>query len=141
MGNNRGKLAVSMSKTQLYQGPIPSPESMAEYAKINSSFPERIMVLTEKQSAHRQEMESQNLTETNVRTVMSIRYGAFLVVFTEIVGLICALTGRDVAALAAIISPIVSLGIAFIYGTNSNRKERLQKWNSVSPSQEIPDKK
>ncbi len=42
---------------KFYQGIIPPPESMEHYDRINPGFANRILQLTEKESAHRHKME------------------------------------------------------------------------------------
>ena len=46
-----------VSKYEHYSGPLPHPDIMGGYKQINKAFPERIMEMCEKQSAHRIEME------------------------------------------------------------------------------------
>ena len=42
-------------------GPLPDPSELAEYEKIKTGFAERILIMAEKQSSHRQELEQTKL--------------------------------------------------------------------------------
>ena len=44
-----------------FSGPLPLPQILEQYNKINSTFAERIVVMAEKQAAHRQEQEKTGL--------------------------------------------------------------------------------
>jgi len=44
-------------RTRTVTGPIPSPEVMEGYRKIDSSFPQRIMAMAENESDHRRDLE------------------------------------------------------------------------------------
>ncbi len=48
---------VSLTKTQVYQGAIPSPEMMEGYKNLDSTFPNRILSMAEKEQSHSHKMD------------------------------------------------------------------------------------
>ncbi len=51
--NHKPELFISQS----YEGMIPPPNMMAEFMNVDPTFPERIMAMAEKESAHRHKNE------------------------------------------------------------------------------------
>ncbi|MDR2587907.1 MAG: hypothetical protein LBC67_00625 [Spirochaetales bacterium] len=45
--NNRPAIIRTVESHEVYSGPIPSPEDLQAFGRIDSSFPERIMKMTE----------------------------------------------------------------------------------------------
>lgn len=52
------EIITEQTVSKRYSGPVPDPESMAEYKKIDPEFPNRLLSMAEKQSTHRQGMET-----------------------------------------------------------------------------------
>ena len=122
-----------------YHGPIPSSAEMARYASIDSTLPDRIMTLVEKQSTHRQKLESKHLETGHIRSLMGT-ICAFIIVITAIIGgTFCVISNKEVVGIATILTAMIPVVGAFVYGTVSNRRERLQKWEEIKLSGSIND--
>ena len=49
---------LSVTKTEVYQGAIPPPDMMEGYKILDSSFPDRILKMAEKEQSHAHQMSS-----------------------------------------------------------------------------------
>jgi uncharacterized membrane protein len=99
-----------------YSGPIPTAAEMAALARIDSSFPERLMAIYEKQVDHRHTLEN-----TAVANDFSLkrRGQTFALISIAILGalaIVLALLGAFVAAAAVGGTAIVGVVVAFIAG-------------------------
>ena len=98
-----------------FRGPLPPPEVLEGYARLVPSAPERILQMTERQAAHRQEIERRNsrrpwfgiLAGSLLALALLCLAGYALYLGEPLVGGL--LGGVDVAGLVAV----------YIYGTRS----------------------
>lgn len=108
---------------QAYSGPLPPPSWLEHYAEIQSDFPERILSLTEREAAHRHEIQK-NLADSSIKDT---RRG-------QVFGLVVACVVLFVAALALILNhpwiagilgggTLVSLVGVFVYGRSSRSSD------------------
>lgn len=71
-----------------FAGPLPAPEILVKYKEVDPSFPERIFSTFEKQSAHRQELETKYLdAQINSQkrgALFAFSFGMSLVVLTAV---------------------------------------------------------
>lgn len=117
------KMTVARSR---FSGPLPPPKQLEEYEKVLPGAADRILTMAEKQSEHRQKMES-TVVKANTRD------GHIGVIFAFILGLVIILGGIYLAAIGHPYGTWFSLGgVAtligvFVYGTRSSRKERTEK--------------
>ncbi len=52
---------IQQQSTQLFAGPIPPPEILAKYDQLTPGLADRIVSMAERQSMHRQSLESANV--------------------------------------------------------------------------------
>lgn len=64
------------SRQEFFSGPLPPPEKLEHYDRIVPGLAERIVGLTERQSAHRQQLERENLHE-NIRAARAGQWMAY----------------------------------------------------------------
>jgi uncharacterized membrane protein len=60
--SSQGSVQVQQTTARLYQGAIPPPEMMEHFARIEPSFPDRLLAMAEKESEHRRQLEKRGLT-------------------------------------------------------------------------------
>ena len=121
-----------------YHGPIPSSNEMERYSKIDPTLPDRIMTLAERQSAHRQDLESRHLDSAHKKSLLG-SICAFIIVMTAIVGgTICIISDKEAVGIATILTAVVPVVGAFVFGTISNRQDRLQKWDETKSARNNP---
>ncbi len=61
-----------VTEETFHSGPIPTPEMLAAYSKIVPDSPERILVMAENESLHRQKLE-QDALDSNIKDRRSLR--------------------------------------------------------------------
>lgn len=112
--------AVTMSKTHI--GPLPDPETLAEYSEIIPNGAERIMQMAEKQLNHRMNIENKvisgQLTQSNI--------GQFLAFFIGLTALGCStyaiVNGFEWSGSALGLAGLTGLVTAFIKGRDYQNK-------------------
>ena len=136
-GTSAGSLAngaiVRQTKMESHRGPIPSAAEMERYAQINPTLPDRIMSMVESQSEHRQIIEKIAVTDAGKQRTLGTVCAAAIGLAAIAGGTACIIAGYSAEGIVSILGTIVTLAGAFIYGTNSNKKERMQKWKEVQP--------
>lgn len=116
-----------------YQGPIPPAAEMERYAQISLTLPDRIMSMAEIQSEHRQTIEKIAIADAGKQRTLGTVCATAIGLAAIAGGTACIIAGYSAEGIVSILGTIVALAGAFIYGTNSNRKERMQKWKEVQP--------
>ncbi len=124
---------VQQTKMESHRGPIPSATEMERYAQIDPTLPDRIMTMAENQSEHRQIIEKKAVSAAEKQRTLGTLCATVLGLAAIVSGTVCILAGYSAYGIAAILGTIATLAGAFIYGTNSNKKERMQKWKEVQP--------
>lgn len=110
-----------------FSGPLPPPEVLARYNEVVPNGAERILAMAERQSAHRESLESR-VVDGNLANQKSGSLRAFVLALTVILGGIYLMaTGRDGWGFAAIIASLTSLITVFAIGRSEQRKEREEK--------------
>lgn len=114
-------------RAALFHGPLPPPETLAQYDQILPGAADRIIKMAEAQSAHRRELERAAVTG-NIRSEGRGQLFAFILALATIVGGIGLIAyDKDTAGLVAIITAFTALAGVFIYGRYQQSQERKQK--------------
>lgn len=110
-----------------HSGPIPDPMTLQRYDQIIPGAANRILLMAEEQATHRKEIEKIVIKSRSRDSLLGIISG-FLLAFTTIVaGTLVMLKGQVWGGAVLGSAGLVGLVAVFIYGTNSNRKERESK--------------
>jgi len=125
---NSGRSSRSFT---LHSGPVPSAEELQQYARVNKSFPERIIAMAESESAHRRAQENTRL-EANIQANNNdqklARRGQWIALILSIVFLIAGvwltLAGHPAVGGTIAGATLVSLVAIFITGRYSNLRTR-----------------
>ncbi len=125
--NPSNSIQQQLIQTKFSAGPIPTPEVLGRYETILPGLADRIMKQAESQTAHRIDIEKRVIKSDIRNSLLGIIF-AFIIGLVGIVGGLY-LTSLGMAATGLTVSGVslVSLVSAFIYGTNSRRKERQKK--------------
>jgi uncharacterized membrane protein len=113
----KARQAVAViSMESFYSGPLPPAEMLEQYNRIIPNGAERIMAMTERQSAHRITIEDYSVKEQHKQSGKGQKFGFYIGLF----GLACAtalgLLGHVWLAAIISISTIGGLAIAFVTG-------------------------
>lgn len=123
---NVRNFAMMVSEERFHSGPIPSPDTLKGYADVDSSFPDRIFLMAEKQSNHRMSLEKEVIKSNikNERTGMFL--GAFISILTILGGIYLIAIDKDITGFSTILLAIAAIVGIFIKNKNSEKEEVSQ---------------
>lgn len=130
-----GKALVIVEQKQTHSvsthhsGPIPSPETIVEYDNIIPNGAERIMAMAEKQSNHRQKMESDVIRSQNKQSERGQVFAFILSIILIGAGIASFVTDHDEVAGTIFGVTIIGLVTVFIVGKKSQSKDLKDKKN------------
>ena len=117
-----------------FSGPLPHPSVLAKYNEVIPNGAERIMVMAEKQSQHRERLETA-VIEGGVANQARGSYFSFILSLTAILGGVYLIhDGKSVQGLSTIIGSLTALVGAFIYSKREQKKERIEKATALEAS-------
>jgi uncharacterized membrane protein len=119
--------AVFKAELEQYCGPIPPPSMLKQYGEIDSSFPNRIMIMAEGQATHRQNLETIVIKSDISRSKMGLFAGVFVVILAFGTSIFFIYHGFQVWGGIVGGSSIIGLVSIFVYGSQSRRTERIKK--------------
>ena len=126
-----GSGLVVQATSSSFSGPLPHPNVLEKYNEIIPNGAERIMAMAEKQSAHREYLETR-VIDGNVANQTRGSYFAFILSLVAIVGgFVLIEQGKDAEGLAAIITSVAALVGVFFYSKYEQKKERIEKSNAL----------
>jgi uncharacterized membrane protein len=115
-----------------YSGPIPPPEMLKQFNDIIPDGADRIMKMAESQSMHRQEIEKMAVMSNVDNSKRGQRYALIISICILIAGLGNISFGNNWAGFSLVVGNIATLSGLFIYGKNSERKERIEKNRQIN---------
>jgi uncharacterized membrane protein len=126
-GTGPEALARLATQLTLHAGPLPPPEVLEAYGRIVPNGAERIMAMAERQASHRQELERAVIL-ANIRRA-NWGLGAGLIVALAFLGASYSLimAGHTVEGTVLGTVDLVALAGVFIYGSQAQQAERLEK--------------
>jgi uncharacterized membrane protein len=128
------KLLISFTKETMtrtrFSGPLPPPEILKGYEDVLPGSAERIIRMTEKQQAHRIQIES-SVVEENCRSQRrGLHYGFAISLLVILGGFFLIYEGKNITGAAVVITAVAGLVGVFVYGKvkQSNQlKERKRR--------------
>jgi uncharacterized membrane protein len=115
-----------------FVGPLPPPGMLVKY---NEAFPgaaERLVAMAERQSTHREALETTVLS-ASVTSQKRGSYFGFIISMTAILGGIYLIAlGKSVQGLVAIISSLTALTVVFVLGRKKQDKELKEKSEALA---------
>lgn len=116
-----------MSVERRYSGPIPPPDLLAAYDQVVPGSAETIINQFVAQGQHRMAMEEVVTRGDVQRANWGLAAGFTIAVAAIAMSFYMVYLGRELAGLGGLILSLGSLVGAFIYGTVSRRRERVEK--------------
>ena len=102
---------------EVHVGPLPAPETLAQYDQVLNGAAERIIAMAENQAAHRQELEASHLRSEQGRAKTGLWF-ALLVGLAGIIGSsVCIYHGQATGGSILGGSTLAALVGSFIYGS------------------------
>lgn len=120
------KAIISQSS---FRGPLPPPSMLREYNEIVVNGAERIMARSEKEQAHRHEMQRKTVTGAIEKDKRGQWMAFAITVFILLIATVFAWRGNTVFAGTLITVDLIGLASVFIMGRTGNSKRPLSKSN------------
>lgn len=122
------KEALMVIRSEMYSGPIPPPDALAQYEKIQPGAADRILKMAEKQQEHRMALETKAIGGQVDQSKRGQIFG-FIVIFLCIGAAIFFAVYFDMTKFAATflsITMVILVGL-FITGKSVMKKDRDEK--------------
>ncbi len=110
-----------------FSGPLPPPDILRKYDEILVGAAERILVMAENQSKHRQKMESKVIGSDVWNSKLGLTFGFLLGLVGLLGSFYCILNDKVLPGGLLGAGTIVTLAGAFIYGSHQRKSERAQR--------------
>jgi len=110
-----------------FSGPLPPPEILVAYNQIVPDSAEKIIEQFIRQGQHRMELERLVITSDVKRANWGLVAGFILALLCIAGSFYLISLGFEIAGIAVVLASLASLIGAFIYGTHSRKKERVEK--------------
>lgn len=127
--NNQTNLQVQ--KTELYAGPLPHPDTLKKFEEILPGAADRILKQAENQTQHRIEMESKVINADIRKSYVGLVFGFLIGILGIGGGIYLATLGFDIFGPVLSSGTLVSIIVAFIYGTKSRKEEREKRFEKL----------
>lgn len=118
------RAVIQQITAQAFSGPLPAPEDLARYEEVCPGAANRIITMAEGQNAHRISAEANFMSAA----ILNARLGTASALFVSFGGLALAgyvaYLGYPREAIGVVLTTLVSLVSAFLYGTRDERNER-----------------
>jgi uncharacterized membrane protein len=115
-----------------FAGPLPPPGMLVKYNEAIPGAAERILAMAERQSAHREAMETA-VVDAGIESQARGSWFGFIIAMTAIVGGIYLITiHQSTAGLTAIIGSLVALTAVFVIGKKKATKELKEKSDALA---------
>lgn len=110
-----------------FSGPLPPPEILKQYDEVFAGCAERIVVMAERQSTHRQSLETTVIKGGSRNETLGLIGAAVLGITAIICGYLLVEHGKDAQGFSVILGTIGTLAGIFIWGRHRQEKERKEK--------------
>lgn len=121
-----------LARHESFSGPLPAPVDLEHYEKVLPGAAERIISMAERQSAHRQNLETKVINSEISNSKTGLYFGFAIGIGGFIVVGYCASFGYQILAGIIAALDIGSLVGVFVYGSEKRKKERIEKEHIVS---------
>ena len=101
-------------QTSIYSGPIPPPELFAGYEKALPGLADRVMMMSESQSAHRIKIENTVVKTDSLRATLGLIFAFLIVVIGMFLGAYLVYEDKPISGFVAMIAPLSLIVGAFI---------------------------
>jgi uncharacterized membrane protein len=122
-----GSVAVaSKFQAAFFSGPVPPPEFLARYNDVVPNGAERLLAMAERQSAHRESLETKAL-DGNLKVQAQGNTRAFI-----LGGIYLMATGKSGWGFASIITSVTALISVFAIAKSDQKQERVDKASTLA---------
>ena len=111
------------ARAEMFFGPLPPPEMLAQYDSALPGAAERILSMAERQMEHRHGMERSVMDGNNERARLGLKLGFALALVAVVGSMVLIWLGRDLTGLVAFIAALATLVGVFVYQVKERKKE------------------
>ncbi|MFN7591166.1 MAG: DUF2335 domain-containing protein [Planctomycetota bacterium] len=122
-----GAMEVVHVEQSFHLGPLPPPEHLAAYEKIQPGFADRIVAMAEKQAVHRQGMESAVVRGNIVAQRMGVIAGLIIALAVIALAAYFASLGMGGLSITALLFDLTALVGVFVGAKRAQRRELAKK--------------
>ena len=123
---------------QQLSGPIPPPEMLRKYDELLPGSADRIISMAERQSAHRQKLESDVIGSNIFSERLGMILGFIICLIAISGGIYIVIQGKSAEGIAAIIVPLAALVAVFIYGKSEQKKDLQARQQAIIEAAKHP---
>lgn len=123
----KAALGISYRKASSFSGPIPPPEILEGYNKVINNGAERIIVMAEKQSNHRMQLEDHAIKEELKQSRLGQVFGFILGIVGLGLATFLAIYDHDTIAGIFGTTTIVGLVTVFVLGKRAQQQDLKAK--------------
>jgi uncharacterized membrane protein len=125
--DNPLKTGRIVAQHSTFSGPIPPPELLAKYAEIIPNGADRILIMAENQSTHRQHIEKWAVIGGTILSYVGVVCACVIALFVSYYGYQLISSNHVISGTIFAGFGLTGLVGAFIYGTRSRREERVRR--------------
>ena len=130
--------AMAHFRAEFFEGPLPHPETLAEYDRISPGAASRILAMAEEQSKHRQELEKLVVRSNTRSQDRGPILGFILALMVICIGGYLLLTDKEIYGLVALIAALAAVVVPFITGKRAQREELAEKRRELAGDEDEP---
>jgi uncharacterized membrane protein len=125
-------MSVSASQTELFSGPVPPPQILAQYNAVIPGGAERLLAMAEEQSKHRMALERFVVESEARRADRGLMAGVLVAITGFVAATVMALAGQTLVAGIVSALDIAGLVGVFVYGTERRKQERAGRVQALT---------
>lgn len=126
-GKQQQLIGVFKQTLKRHSGPIPSPETIAQYDQIIPNGADRIMTMAEKQQSHRIELEKLAVSSQLTQSKRGQILGFVVAIIIMFLGTYLILEGHNAAGISLISGTLIAMTALFVLGKFIGHKEIREK--------------
>lgn len=127
-------------RAEFFEGPLPPPDTLAEYDNICPGAASRILAMAESQSQHRQELEKRVVLSNCRSQDRGPIFGFLLAAGVIAIGGYLVLGGKEISGLVALVTALAAVVVPFIYGKRQQKEELEEKRSELRSGEEASGK-
>lgn len=135
---NGHSVVTSITKSEIFSGPLPPPTVLERYNQIVPGAAERIITMAENQSAHRIQLEKSVISSDIHNSKRGQLFGFIIAVLGITFSFILVIKGYQIVGTILGGATLISLVSVFVYGTTSRKNERKAKDEKMTKNLESP---
>jgi uncharacterized membrane protein len=132
----QSSISITHFEAELFEGPLPPPQTLAEYERLCPGTAGRILAMAEAQSQHRQELEKCMVNSNCRNQDRGPILGFLLAAGVIVIGGYLILQGKELTGLTALVAALAAIVVPFIYGKRAQKEQLARKRRELTPERE-----